>query len=158
VTQLRRYAEGTSVDVETSQLEIKRLVTRHGAQGFMVAEGPRESDGRTVGFVQFQLHGRMVRYEREYPTLAEMKRKTDNHGTKQAQLEARQQQEWRRRWRALSLIIKAKLELVAGGDVTFDREFLADIMLPKGGTVGQVLLPQLAESYRDGTMPRLLPG
>lgn len=58
---------------------------------------------------------------------------------------------------ALHLIIKAKLELVASGDTTFDREFMADIMLPNGSTVATHLIPGIVEAYASGKMPLLLP-
>lgn len=152
----RPYAEGTSVDVTQSQAEIKKLVTRHGATGFLIAEA--EHKGTLVGIVQFMLHGRMVRYERRYPSAKEFALDANDRPRKPAQIDSKREAEWKRRWRALQLIIKAKLEMVAAGDTTFEREFLADIMLPKGGTVADVMLPQLSEAYENGTMPKLLPG
>lgn len=41
----------------------------------------------------------------------------------------------RQRWRALALVIKAKLEAVASGITEFEQEFLAHIVLPDGRTV-----------------------
>ena len=64
--------------------------------------------------------------------------------------------EWDRRWRALLLLCKAKLELVASGHSNFEREFLADILLPNGETVADAMVPRLELAYRDGTMPLLL--
>ena len=66
-------------------------------------------------------------------------------------------QEERRRWRALVLVIKSKLEAVASGIVTFDEEFMAHIVLPDGQTIGQAMLPQIEAAYDAGTMPPLLP-
>ena len=49
---------------------------------------------------------------------------------------AAQQAAWeqvcRQRWRALLLIIRAKLEAVASGITTLENEFLANIVLPDG--------------------------
>lgn len=59
-------------------------------------------------------------------------------------------------WRRLVLVVKAKLDLVADGGSTIEREFLADILLPDGRTVHQALGPQLADSYSNGHMPPLL--
>jgi hypothetical protein len=61
--------------------------------------------------------------------------------------------EERRRWRAQLLLVKAKLEMIATGDSTVEREFLADMLMPNGKTVGSQALPALAESYRTGTAP-----
>jgi hypothetical protein len=156
MAELRRYAEGTTVDVEKSQLEIKRLLTRHGAKAFLFAEAER--DGLVVGIVQFQLEGRMVRYERVYPSVKECALDAAGRKRTSAQVDQKREAEWRRRWRALQLIVKAKLEMVHSGDTTFEKEFLADIMLPDGTTVGQAMGPRLAASYESGNMPKMLPG
>ena len=75
--------------------------------------------------------------------------------TKAAQ-QAAWEQACRQRWRALPLIIKAKLEAVESGITTLESEFLANIVLPDGGTVGQWLTPQVAEAYATGRMPPML--
>lgn len=41
----------------------------------------------------------------------------------------------RQRWRALALVVKAKLEAVNAGIVTFEQEFYAHTVLPNGLTV-----------------------
>ena len=64
----------------------------------------------------------------------------------------------RQRWRALALVVKAKLEAIEAGITTFEEEFLAYIMLPDGQTVGQWIKPQVDDAYRLGTMPTTLPG
>jgi hypothetical protein len=40
---------------------------------------------------------------------------------------------------------------------TVGEEFLAHLMLPNGETVGQNLIPQIENSYEDGTTMPLLP-
>jgi len=61
-------------------------------------------------------------------------------------------------WRALLLIVKAKLEAVAARISTIEREFLADVVLPDRSTVGEWVRPQLAQVYERADMPALLPG
>ena len=56
------------------------------------------------------------------------------------------EQACRQRCRALLLIIRAKLEAVESGMTTLESEFLANILLPDGGTVGQWLSPASLES------------
>jgi hypothetical protein len=63
----------------------------------------------------------------------------------------------RQRWRALALVIKAKLEAVEAGITIFEEEFLAHIVLPDGRTAGEYMVPQIEESYRTKQMPPLLP-
>jgi hypothetical protein len=60
----------------------------------------------------------------------------------------------RQRWRALVLVLKAKLEAVASGISTLESEFLAGIVLPNGMTLGQAVLPRLSDAVSSG---RLLP-
>ena len=66
------------------------------------------------------------------------------------------EQACRSRWRSLYLIIKAKLEAVESGISTIDREFLYDVVLPDGRTVGDIVTPQLEIAYQSGQMPPLL--
>jgi len=155
MTTPKRYAEGTAVPAEQSRHEIETMLIKHGASGFLSGwTGNR-------AFIQFMLHGRMLRYAVERPEPEDFKdavkrqwKWTDQQYAEQ--LARKAEAEHRRRWRALLLILKAKLEMVAGGDTTFDREFLADIMLPEGGTVGDQLLPQVEQAYLTGEMPKLL--
>ena len=56
----------------------------------------------------------------------------------------------------LLLIIRAKLEAVESGLTTLENEFLANILLPDGGTVGEWLAPQIDEAYGTGRMPAML--
>ena len=66
------------------------------------------------------------------------------------------EQSCRQRWRALLLIIRAKLEAVESGITTLESEFLANILLPGGGTIGEWLAPQIDEAYGTGRMPPML--
>ena len=63
------------------------------------------------------------------------------------------EQACRKRWRALLLIIRAKLEAVESGITTLESEFLANIVLPDGGTVGQWLAPQIDAAYATVRLP-----
>jgi hypothetical protein len=61
-------------------------------------------------------------------------------------------------WRALLLVIKAKLEAVETGITTFEDEFLAHLVLPNGQTVGEWAIPMIAEAYENGLrLPPMLP-
>lgn len=74
-----------------------------------------------------------------------------------AQVEKAYEQAVRQRWRALALMVKAKLEAVEAEIATFEEEFLAHIVLPDGSTVGQTMIPQVAVAYETGQMPKMLP-
>ncbi|HWF01594.1 MAG TPA: hypothetical protein VG248_17460 [Caulobacteraceae bacterium] len=60
------------------------------------------------------------------------------------------EQACRQKWRALALVIKAKLEAVSAGITTVEDEFLAQTMMGDGRTVGEVVQPQLEEHLRVG--------
>lgn len=61
----------------------------------------------------------------------------------------------RQRWRALLLVIKAKLEAVESGIAVFEDEFLAYTVLPSGRTVAAELAPQIEAAIESGTMQPL---
>lgn len=59
-----------------------------------------------------------------------------------------------RRWRALALAIKAKLEVVETGIATFEHEFGMNIVLPDGSTVAEHVLREVAIAYELGRPPQ----
>lgn len=152
--EVRKYAEGTDVPVDKSRAELERIVMTHGATEFAFHSNDK---GHTL---IYRLNGRMVRQVVEYPDAAPYKKdpRYTWRDRPASQVKNAQEAEWRRRWRAQVLITKAKLELIAGGGSTFEREFLADTLLPNGETVAEAMLPRIAESYATGKMPPLLLG
>lgn len=139
-TKSRRFAEHTKVAVAQSRAEIERLLRRYKCERFGTATDYIERKAR----VQFTAHARMVQFTVGLPDTAKLRR---------AEHVA---QEERRVWRSLLLVIKAKLEAVDTGIATFEQEFLANIVMPNGRTVADLVLPQIAESYASGRMPLAL--
>ena len=149
---MTQYAENTTVSSEKSRAEIERTLTRYGADEFMY--GTRE--GQAI--VMFKLHGRQIRY------LLTMPAKKDYHYTtarRTRRTEAAALEAWekacRQRWRSLALNIKAKLDAVTNGIACFEDEFMAQIVLPDGSTVGEFMRPQIESAYSTGEMPPMLP-
>lgn len=128
---MRRYAQDTKVPVERSRTELEQLITKHGAHQILIGTDSEQG----LALVQFRIADRNVKMRFEV---------------------SQKPQDARRKWRQMLLITKAKLELVADGGSTIEREFLADVMLPNGATVGEALAPQLAGAYKSGKMPPLL--
>lgn len=157
---MRRYAENTTVPAERSQAELSRMLRAHGAMkhGFL-------EDGGHVA-VAFELEHRRVRLEIRAPSESEIRTEADadpprgwrswTPARRQEWVREQQEKTLRQRWRALVLVVKAKLELIADGQSTVEREFLADIVLPNGKRVEEWLSPQLARAYEGGKMPPLL--
>jgi hypothetical protein len=134
----RRYAQDTKVPVGQSKNELETLLRKAGA-GQMVMGSDAARDMIMVGFT---IEARQFRIK---ATTARPSRRCDAE-----QLE-------REAWRALVLIVKAKLEVVAMGHSDLQTEFLANIVLPDGSTVADDVLPKIAAAYELGTMPMLLP-
>ena len=133
------YAQGTQVPVDRTRAEIEKLLERHGAGGFVF--------GSTGGqaLLAFEMKERRLRFLVPMPQAN--KGRTDEHKVKA---------EIRRRYRALLLVLKAKLEAVESKIVTFDEEFLAHIVIQGNTTVGDRMVPELAGALKVGSLPPLL--
>jgi len=150
-----RFASSTVVPPERSRAEIERLVTKYGATKFV--SGWEEAGAAVL----FEMKGRRIRFSLPMPAKSDKRFLRDHRGytRTQAQAQAAYDQAIRSSWRALVLVIKAKLEAVETGITTFENEFLAHILLPTGETVGEWAIPQIAAAYESGAaMPPLLPG
>lgn len=148
-----RFAEGTTVAPDRSRAEIEKTLERYGATGFgYAAEGDR-------AMVAFKMGDKQVRFFLRLPDPNDEEfRYTPTRQRRTAlQMQTAHHKEVRRLWRALALAIKAKLEAVESGIVSFDDEFLAHFVLPSGETVGERLGPQVNELSSQG-LPALMPG
>jgi hypothetical protein len=158
-----QYASETTVSVAKSRAEIESTVTRYGASEFI--------SGWSAGFAQvaFQMKNRQIRFMLPLPNKSDDRfltredgrsgRRTPNSAEK---IEALWEQACRQRWRALLLVIKAKLEAVECAISTFDSEFMSNIVLSDGLTIGEKMLDKegklLPAVVGTGNLPRLLPG
>lgn len=159
---MAKYAAETTVSVSASQMELERTLERYGATSFIRAW---DGDKAIVGFM---LKERRMRFILPLPAKEEFRMKDSvragahhrytykSRRTDKEMLEA-WEQACRQRWRALNLVVKAKLEAVDAGISTIEDEFLANIYLPNGETVSEWMQPQIAEAYRTGDMPPMLP-
>lgn len=66
------------------------------------------------------------------------------------------EQSERQRWRALLLVIKAKIEAVQSGIVSFEDEFIGHTVMTDGRTFAEWARPQIAQMYEEGGMPALM--
>lgn len=156
---MTRYAAKTTVPVERSRNEIENILARYGAVQFMYGW---ESSGALIAFVVEPSPGqrRQVRFHLPLPSRDERRFTHHSRGYRTPESAEREwEQACRQRWRALALVVKAKLEAVESGISSFEDEFLAYIMLPDGNTVGGWIGPQLDAAYDPdrGVMPVGLP-
>ncbi|MDF0543310.1 hypothetical protein PX699_13210 [Sphingobium sp. H39-3-25] len=149
---MSRYAATTSVSSAKSKAEIEALVERYSAAQFVSGWS---ADRAVVGFT---MRGRQVKFVLTMPdkTRREFTHHSKGARTVEAAL-AQWEQACRARWRALLLVIKAKLEAVESGISVFEDEFMANIVLPDGKMVGEFMRPQIAHAYETRKMPALLP-
>lgn len=150
---MARFAANTDVSVTKSRSEIEHLITRYGATATAFMNEP----GRAL--IMFQAHERRIVFEIPLPNIKDkvFERDGRNHVRSPDKRHEVWEQACRQRWRALALVIKAKLEAVASGITSFEDEFLSHILMPDGMTVGNHVKPTIAAAYAGGTMVPLLP-
>jgi hypothetical protein len=149
-----RYAESTQVPSDRSRAEIERTLRKYGASAFAYGwQGHSAS-------VMFEMAGRRIVFRLPLPDADSEEFTLTPTGRERSASAAGEayEQAVRQRWRALALVIKAKLEAVEAGISSVEDEFLAHVALPSGGTVGEWMRPRLDEVYATGQMPALLPG
>jgi len=137
----RAYASGTDVPVSNSRAEIEHTVERFGATGYLYGWQGDEA------VVQFCLGPYTIRFILTLPAKDDHRFTRTPTGKPRAPQAAAQ--EWekacREQWRALALIVKAKLVAVESGIVTIEGEFAAQIVMADGRPAGDALIPALRE-------------
>lgn len=154
---MARFAKDTDVSVEKSRAEIERLIGRYGATSTAFFSGPGEA------MIAFEAKGRRVMFRLPLPNRDQKEIANYRHPTGKwiprtpQSVQTVWEQACRQRWRALALVIKAKLEAVDAGISQFEDEFLANIVMPDGQTVASHVRPKIAQAYEQGSMVPLLP-
>ena len=147
-----KYAASTNVSSEKSKSEIEIILRRYGADQFL--SGWR--DGQAM--IGFRMSNKMIRFLVPLPSVSDKGIALNGWGHKrrQDQIEKAFDQACRQRWRALALVVKAKLEAVECGIATFEEEFMAHIVLPgTNRTLGEEMLPRIDRAYKTGVLPSL---
>lgn len=124
----RVYAEDTKVPAAQSRAQIETMLRKVSANRIVTMDEALEA------VVVFMLAGRLIRLRIEIPGEVGDQRR-------------------RAIWRAIGLVVKAKIEAVAQGITTVEQEWLAHVVLPNGRTVGDWVEPQLQVAYDEGRMP-----
>lgn len=148
-----KYAANTEVSTAQSKVEIERILQRYGATAFMFGWSGDQAQ------IAFQLQGRQYRIQVPLPSKEQFRYTPARRWEREdSDMLRAWEQACRQRWRALALVLKAKLEAVETGISSVDTEFLAYTLLPDRSTVHEWLAPQIQEIYRTGKMPETLPG
>ena len=149
---MTKYAAGTDVPIDRSQTEIGRTLKRYGVDEYTFGQG------RGKAHVAFVAHDRQVRFviplpnpaDKQFTLTPTARRERSASAAKQAYDQAERQ-----RWRALNLLIKAKLEAVEAGVQAFEDEFLPYTVLPDGTTVADTMREPVAHALRTGAFPHI---
>lgn len=147
------YATDTSVPSDRSRAEIEKILARYGADEFAYATR------KDMAVIQFSARGRNVRFTIPLPDRNSREfTHTPARNTLRTptQIEAAYEQAVRQRWRALALVVKAKLEAVEVGIVEFEQEFLPYTLLPDGRTVYEATAASIERAYVTGKVPSLI--
>jgi hypothetical protein len=142
------YASQTSVSTERSKGELERLLSKAGATSFM------SGFDDTTAMLGFKMHDNFYSIRFQLPpqedyafTPGQRRRRSA------ADMLKHHEQGCRSRWRAIVLIVKAKLEAVEIGVVTVEEAFASDFVLRNGDTLGQAFLKKV----EAGEVPKALP-
>lgn len=146
------YASGTSVSVERTKSEIELTLRRYGATQFV--SGWDSDQGRA--YVGFHVSERTIKFVLTLPRSDDPLATHTPQGRLRCDTDA--QRHWeqmvKQKWRALLLVIKAKLESVNGGIETIEEAFMPQIVLPGGGTMGEWAAKAIPQAYASGKMPK----
>jgi hypothetical protein len=159
---MARYASKTKVTVDRSKAEVEHVLTRYGADQF--AYGVDSRQGHPEAVVGFRVKNeagdyRTIRFVLPLPSRDDFP-STDSRGKARSPrvIDDELEKATRQRWRAMALIVKAKLEAVESGITTLEREWMGYILLPNGRTVADMAVPEIAHAYAKGSAPKLLLG
>lgn len=136
----KRYAEGTTVTVDQSRAQISGILASHGVMRQAWASEPERD------LLHFELAGHQFRFTIERPTAQSLYRQWKADGDKGPRVmkylpsDAQVAAEWRRRWRANVLLLKAKLEFAEGEASTVMRELMPYAVMKDGRTLEEAVL------------------
>lgn len=153
---MTRYASNTSVSVSKSKAEIEAILERYGADQFLSGW---QHEKAIIGFTmkinpdEF----RQIKFILPMPSKSERRFTHHSKGMRSTDAAIKEwEQACRQRWRALALVIKAKLEAVECGISTIEDEFLAQTVMSDGRTVSEHVKQPIALAYAGG-VGNLLP-
>ncbi len=147
----RKYAEGTSVDTTRSRIELEEIIRRFGAGSIVTFQ---DAERAVVGF---SARNRTIRLTLKLPDAASKEFTQHSRGARSpVAARAAYEQEVRRRWRSLCLLVKAKIAAINDGISEFEEEFLAHTVMPDGQTVMEHTREPIQRMIASGTSAPLL--
>lgn len=154
------YAADTTVSEEKTRAEIETVLGKHGASHRAIAT----DEDQHLAQIAFVIQGRRYRLDVPLPKMVEPKDEPRgwwvwDQSRRQEWMRKQVAQERRARWRAVLLMLKAKLEWVRLGASSVEKEFLADMVLANGATMHVAVAQAIKHGLETGKAPVLaLPG
>ncbi len=145
--------EATTVAVEKSQADIRRMLKSHGCESFEFGEA--EIDGQTWA--------RLVRIKvpHKTPDPHELRKKAQRARTQERRLaivSEAEEQEAKRIWRVIAWNLKARMEAVQEGVETFEEAFLAHLLDERTGETFYETLIRCGKIDLGEPLISLMPG
>lgn len=137
------YAAETKAPVSQTQAEIRAMLNKAGADSFGLMEE------RDRVHLAFELANRKIRFTIPMPARVDTEAPREKNSREKLT---------RSRWRALMLVIRAKLESVEANIETMEEAFLSQVQMPSGRTVYEELKAPIALEYKNKSGVPLLPG
>lgn len=138
----RRYAQRTRVSEDRSQAQIQAMLKKFGAQSFALG-WDQDSAG-----VRFRYGQYVIKLEAPLPARDQFAETPTGRGRPKADVERRWKEARRQVWRALRLIIQAKLAAIDGHIASFEDEFIGYAELGNGQTVAEWAKDRIPEIGR----------
>lgn len=146
----RRYAAETEVPVDRSKRQIEDLLRSRQAEAYHTGWDA------TRDIIEFGWKGKQIRFVLPRPEAKDFCVSDRGYSRTQTQIRQAMEQADRQRWRALYLVVRAKIEAVEAGLAIFEEEFLSFIVVPgRNQTLGEILVPMLTAGKFD--VSRALP-
>ena len=144
-----RYAADTEVPVERSKGQIEAMLRQRGANEFGIGWTA------THDLIQFKLKTSVIRFTLPRPKAADFTYTPKGQQRSNPAIRTAIEQADRQRWRALFLVIRAKLEAVDAGISILEQEFLAFVVTDNDLTVGDILVPRLLAGHNLLEAPKV---
>lgn len=126
---MRRFANSTHVPIDRSLGEIRKTILRYGGDQFLTGEDTKSNRA----FIGFRIRGTSVKIYLPLPDKSTFYKTEKGRARRNESLvQQAYEQASRQSWRALNLVIKAKLEAVEAGITSIEQEFLANLLLRDG--------------------------
>jgi hypothetical protein len=150
VSQAKRYASETEVPVQRSKQQIEMLLSARKVEGYHTGW----DNARDI--IEFVWKGKQIRFVLPRVQQKDHRLSPSGFWRSERQIGQAMEQADRQRWRALYLVVRAKIEAVEAGLAIFEEEFLSFIVIPgQNKTIGEILVPRLQEGHFD--ISRALP-